>query len=307
MSSITETKKTVEEADVCCASCGIAAIDDIKLKQCNGGCDLVRYCSDKCQGNHREQHEEECKQRKAELRDKELFEQPDISHWGECPICFIPIPIDPRKSTFCSCCCKIACIGCSYANFKSSGRWICPFCREPAVNGKKENYKRMMKRVKVNDPGALFEMGIRRNEDGDFDKGFEYLKEAAELGDAAAHYQLGHMYYKGEGVEEDLEKAIPHWEDAAIGGHPMARHNLGVYEGNSGNTERAVKHYIIAAKLGYEESMTMLWKFYSDGRITKQDLEDTLRTHKAAIDATKNSQREEAVVYFQQLASSAQL
>ena len=70
MSSITETKKTVDEADVCCASCGIAEVDDIKLKECNGGCDLVKYCNDICSENHREQHDEECKKRKAELRDK---------------------------------------------------------------------------------------------------------------------------------------------------------------------------------------------------------------------------------------------
>ena len=51
---------------VCCANCGISAIDedDIKLKDCDGGCDLVNYCSDKCQDNHREQHEVECKERR---------------------------------------------------------------------------------------------------------------------------------------------------------------------------------------------------------------------------------------------------
>ena len=309
MSSVTEVK--TEEADeVVCASCGITEVDDIKLEECNGGCDLVKYCSDKCQENHREQHEGECNQRKAILRDRELFEHPDGTHLGECPICFLPLSLLPRKSTFCSGCCKYACIGCSYANFQSRGRWICPFCREPSISGKKENYKRLMKRVKVNDPAALFEMAIRRNKEGDYNKAVEYFKEAAELGNADAHNELGNRYCiggEGDGVEEDYEKAIRHWEKAAIGGHPKARYNLGVYEENSGNTERAVKHFMIAAKLGDEESMTMLWKFYSDGRITKEDLEDTLRTHKAAIDATKNAERDAAEVWFQQLASSAQL
>ena len=36
------------EADMCCASCGIAEVDDIRLNECND-CDLVRYCSDRCQ------------------------------------------------------------------------------------------------------------------------------------------------------------------------------------------------------------------------------------------------------------------
>ena len=53
------------DVDEVCACCGIAPVDDIKLKLCDGGCDLVKYCSDVCQENHREQHEEECKGRKA--------------------------------------------------------------------------------------------------------------------------------------------------------------------------------------------------------------------------------------------------
>jgi hypothetical protein len=77
----------VVDADECCASCGIAPVDDIKLK-CGGGCDLVKYCSDKCQENHRE------------LRDKQLFQQPDESYLGECPICFLPLPIDLKRSAF---------------------------------------------------------------------------------------------------------------------------------------------------------------------------------------------------------------
>ncbi len=37
---------------VCCTSCGVAEIDDIKLKFCDDGCDLVKYCSDGCQENY---------------------------------------------------------------------------------------------------------------------------------------------------------------------------------------------------------------------------------------------------------------
>jgi hypothetical protein len=87
------------EADEVCASCGIAPVDDIKLKICDG-CDLVKYCSDACRENHREQHEEVCKKRKAELHNRELFEQPEETCFGECPICFLPLPLDERKYTF---------------------------------------------------------------------------------------------------------------------------------------------------------------------------------------------------------------
>jgi hypothetical protein len=48
MSSATEegVAAGLAEADVCCANCGIAGVDDVKLKECTN-CDLVKYCGDK--------------------------------------------------------------------------------------------------------------------------------------------------------------------------------------------------------------------------------------------------------------------
>ena len=141
------------------------------------------------------------------------------------------------------------------------------------------------------------QIGTARYDKGDHEKAIEYWTKAAELGDATGHLKLGTRYNYGKGVEKDEEKAVYHWEEAAIGGHPIARQNLGYYE-------RAVKHLIIAANLGYEESMKELWKFYSAGYITKEELESTLRTHNAAIDATKSAQRDAAEAYFRQLTAS---
>ena len=56
----------------CCASCGVAESDDVKLKKCNG-CYLVRYCGIKCQRDHWRQHKKECKKRAAELHEELLF------------------------------------------------------------------------------------------------------------------------------------------------------------------------------------------------------------------------------------------
>ena len=66
---------------------------------------------------------------------------------------------------------------------------------------------------------------------------------------------------------------VHNWEKAAIGGHPDARYNLGVYEEVIGNTEKAVKHFIIAANLGYEKSMKELWRYYSAGNIMIESLD----------------------------------
>jgi hypothetical protein len=70
-----------EAADMsCCASCGIAEVDGVKVKLKQCACKLVRYCSVACQKEHRSQHKNVCKKQVAELRDEILFKQPESSH-----------------------------------------------------------------------------------------------------------------------------------------------------------------------------------------------------------------------------------
>ena len=284
-------------ADMCCASCGQAEIDDIKLKMCDG-CNLVKYCSDDCQENHREQHEGECKKRAAELRDRDLFQQPDESHLGDCPICCLPLPLDIEKSILMDCCSKLICNGCDRANqkreYEAGLEPRCPYCREPIAQSKEEADKRRMKRIKKNDPAALREVGKKHYHEGDYDEALKYLTSAAALGDADAHYNLSIMYQNGKGVEKDVKKKVYHWEEAAIRGHPQARFNLGYIEAMDGRFERAKKHWIIAANLGYHDSLSNLKKLYADGHASKEDYAGALRAYQAALEATKSADREKA-------------
>ena len=253
--STTASKKSSDDGVMCCASCGAAAVDDVKLKDCDGGCDLVKYCSDACQENHREQHSGECKKRLAELRDRDLFTMPGESHRGDCPICCLPIPIDERKATFMGCCSNRICNGCNVANHKREDEagleQRCAFCREPAPESTEAAKKLCMKRIKENnDPAAMSQMGRDFYHEGDYDTALKYFTKAAELGDADSHFVLSFMYDEGQGVEKDMEKEIYYLEKAAIGGHPEGRNNLGYIEVKNGRLERARKHFIIAANLG---------------------------------------------------------
>ena len=302
MSTVTAAEE--EEADMmCCASCGIAAIDDVKLKDCDDGCGLVKYCSGGCQEYHRKQHKEECKKRLAELRDIKLFTPPDESHEGECPICCLPLPIDANKCTLMGCCCKTICNGCCYTNqvreIEAGLQPRCPFCREPAPKSEEESQKRVMKRIKeCNDPAAMYQVGKERCDEGDYKAALKYLTKAADLGDTDAHYCLSVMYCEGRGVEKDKEKQVFHLEEAAIGGHPMARHNIGIHEGNNGNFERARKHFTIAAELGYHDSLQPLKDLYADGYASKEDYAGALRAYQAAAEAAKSPEREAAEAYY---------
>ena len=151
-----------------------------------------------------------------------------------------------------------------------------------------------MKRIEANDPVALRFMGAERYKEGDFKTAFDYCKRGAALGDALAHYRLFIMYHNGEGVEKDKKLELHHLEKAAIGGHPQARHNLGLKEWENGRLDRAAKHWNISAKLGYDDSLKDLKLLYKDGLMSKEDFAAALRGHKAAVDAMKSPQREEA-------------
>ena len=284
----------------CCAACGIVEKDDVTLKNCTA-CYLVKYCGIKCQKDHRKHHKRECKKRAAELRDELLFKQPESTHYGDCPICTLPLSLDNLKSTMYSCCSKYICDGCRCANEKREDErrieHTCPFCREPVADSLEESSKSRMKRIEANDPVAMRHLGVEKIEEGGFTIAFEWFAKAAELGDVEAHYFLSNMYHNGEGVEKNWKKENYHLEEAAIGGHHLARFNLGCEEWKKGNTDRALKHFMIAAALGDDKSIKALMHEFKNGNCDKSDLDAALRAHQAAIEATKSPQREMAKVY----------
>eukprot|EP00984_Skeletonema_dohrnii_P005720 scaffold2020_cov68-Skeletonema_dohrnii-CCMP3373.AAC.3 len=282
--------EAIDVDDTCCASCGIAANDDIKLKNCTA-CYLVKYCGVKCQKEHRPQHKRECKKRAAELRDEILFKQPESTHLGDCPICCLPLPLDGKASSLMACCSQQICKGCGYTNAirEINEKLVerCPFCRHPTPKTQEEAMTNLMSRVEANDTVALREFGTRCHSEGDHVSAIEQWTKAAKLGDADAHYQIFC-------VVKDTKKAINHAELAAIGGHPGARFYLGCEESRNGRYERAVKHWIIAANLGHDEALETLRKGYAVGSVSKDDFAAALRAHQAALDATKSLQRETA-------------
>eukprot|EP00984_Skeletonema_dohrnii_P017433 scaffold7925_cov81-Skeletonema_dohrnii-CCMP3373.AAC.1 len=295
------SEENIEAVDTsCCASCGIAKVDDIELKECSD-CDLARYCSDECQKDHKSQHEEDCKKRAAELRDELLFKQPESTDLGDCPICCLPMPLELSKANMHICCSKMICNGCHHANMireiEGKIEQSCPFCRKPTVatDEERDNYK--MKRVKAKDPVAMVGEGLKQYTKRDYSSAFEWYTKAAELGNAEAHFKLSFMYRDGQGVEKDRGKEMYHLEEATIGGHPYARHNLACKEERNGNIKRAVKYWTIAATQGLDHSIKTLMKYFKKGFVSKDDLAAALRAHQAAVDATKSPQREAADEY----------
>ena len=294
---MSEDNHAASDITTVCAFCGIAEIDDVKLKDCDG-CDLVRYCGDECQKNHESEHEEECKKRAAELRDELLFRQPESTHHGDCPICCLPMPLDISKSCFYECCSKSICEGCYHSNqireLDMKPAQTCPFCRELTPFTDEEGEKRNMQRVKANDPVAIRREGVKWHKKEEYIRAFDYFAKAAALGDVESHLKLACMYQLGRGVEEDEGKTMYHLEKAAIGGHPEARYKLGAHEWINDNYDRAAKHFVIAATLGDDDAIKTLMEVFKSGFVEKDDLAAALRAHQTAGNATKSPQREAA-------------
>eukprot|EP00956_Cyclotella_meneghiniana_P022974 scaffold44066_cov23-Cyclotella_meneghiniana.AAC.1 len=194
------------------------------------------------------------------------------------------------------CCGKVLCHGCGYCLTRN----CCPFCNAAEALSDEEFTKRLSERVeKYNDPEAMVLLASyhRFGRNGlqlDQSKAFELFQRASELGCAAAHCHLGFLYRLGNGAEVDKKKAVHHYQIAAIMGNIHARHNLGCSERENGNYHRAMKHFMIAAKCGFQKSLDFVKQGFIYGHVTKEELERTLRGYQAACDETRSEQRDKA-------------
>ena len=76
-----------------------------------------------------------------------------------------------------------------------------------------------------------------------------------------------------------------------------ARDNLGTIEESSGNINRAIKHYTIAAKSGQSNSLTYIQDLYTDGLATKDDYTNALRAYQEYLSEIKSPQRDKAAAF----------
>ena len=295
-----------------CANCGKGEESAGDLKFCTA-CKMVKYCNRDCQIAHRPQHKKACKKRAAELHDEALFKEPPPRE--DCPICFLPLPLNANQSSFKSCCGMRICYGCTVSMTKEEMRrsnkkkeefdiyaiieeHMCAFCRTTSTSSMNEEITRIKKLMEKGNAWAFFELA------GYYDSGSngmpqnrvktnELWLKAGELGCVDAYYMLGNSYYYGRGVEIDKKKATFFYELGAMGGDTEARHNLGALEGKAGNHQRAKKHFIIAASAGHPESLDAVKTGFRNGLVTKDEYESTLRAYQKQVDEMKSEARDD--------------
>ncbi|EJK59003.1 hypothetical protein THAOC_20832 [Thalassiosira oceanica] len=291
------------DGDETCANCGKLGSDAVKLKNCTA-CRLVKYCGVDCQRAHRKKHKKTCKQRVAELKDEQLYSQGHERPEGDfCPICTLPIPFRiSDHSVFMACCMKTICHGCVIASQKR-GMFDCAFCRTPMAGNDADRLAMIQTRVAKKDPQAILFLGRKyyHGDDGlqkDMRKAVELYTEAAELGLTDALFSLGNVHYHGDGVQEDKAKAVEFWTKAAVQGHVESRHNLGGLEEMKGNHDRAVRHWLISAKMGDERSFEMIQEVFMKGLATKEQYAEALKGYQDATEETKSHDRDEAKAFL---------
>ncbi|EJK69644.1 hypothetical protein THAOC_09076, partial [Thalassiosira oceanica] len=217
-----------------------------------------------------------------------------------CPLCCLPIALPLAKhSQFESCCMKRVCDGCILASHQRGMGKICAFCRTPTPDDDAALLALVQKRADAKDPLAI-EFLAQSYYDGkhglkqETSRAIELWTEAANLGDLNAHFKLGWRYYQGEGVEQDVAEGTRHWHHTAIRGHPESRFVLGIDEWENGNHELAVRHLMISAKMGDDDSLNEIKDMFMKGHATKVQYAEALKGYQTALEETKSPQREEA-------------
>ena len=181
---------------------------------------------------------------------------------------------------------------------------LCAFCRTPPATSDEDSIKRIRKHVEADNADALdiladdYERGIMGMPQ-DFAKANELRLRAGELGCHEAYLNLASSYYNGRGVEVDKKKAKHFYELAAMKGSVSARHNLGCLEWNAGNEHRAMKHYILSAKAGFNKSLDAVKGGFMKGIITKDEYTNTLHAYQQRHDEMKSDDRDKAEEYYQ--------
>jgi TPR repeat protein len=92
---------------------------------------------------------------------------------------------------------------------------------------------------------ADFAAGTAAYEKGDYATARKEWEPLAEEGSSAAQYNLGLLYYNGQGAPQDFGHAAELFQEAADQGYPKAQHNLGAMYGIGKGVRR---DYIIAYK-----------------------------------------------------------
>ena len=107
--------------------------------------------------------------------------------------------------------------------------------------------------------------------------------------------KMGMSHYYGEhGVTQNKAKGVRCWETAAIQGATESRSFLGLIKLENRKCDRAVRHFLISAKMGHKGSVDSIKKMFARGLATKAQYTEALKGYQDAVEEMKSPERDEA-------------
>ena len=135
--------------------------------------------------------------------------------------------------------------------------------------------------------------GLAAKKNKNYKSAFDSFSKGADLGNAKCQFQLGELYYYGNGVAKDYAKAVEQFKKAADQKHAAATSSLGycckMGNGVTKDFKKAVSYYEKAVDLGSAVAMNNLGFCYEEGKGVDQNYGKALELYTKA--AEKNEAR----------------
>lgn len=230
----------------------------------------------------------------------------------DCPVCMVPLPLDPDEKSYWTCCGKTICRACEFEQGRArtviNARRAkkdqpplgstCAFCRASQLTGDDEEVHSYKEKARKGDAVSAYKLATlythgNRGVQIDEPKALELYQFAADLGNRDAMMRLAIIYQSGYlGEDKNKIKAKEYANKAIKRGKFTAHAFLAVSALEDRQIEVATRHWCLAAEAGEVGSMEQLWDQFYRGEVSKDLLERTLRRHKETLDEMDSEERE---------------
>jgi hypothetical protein len=165
-----------------------------------------------------------------------------------------------------------------------------------------------MIRAKAGDAAAQYDLGVLyARGDGlvqDYASAASWFRAAAAQGNIVAQYNLGVLYERGLGVSRNETEALNWYRSAADQNHPAAQFNLALAFANGNGAKQdfatAARWYQRAARRGLTPAMVNLAIFYEQGYGVDQSYIDAYAWYSAAGERNDTGASQRAGELFEQ-------
>lgn len=126
-----------------------------------------------------------------------------------------------------------------------------------------------------------FSRGYFAYTQGDYEAALKEWRPLAQRGFTLAQYNLGRMYYNGDGVTQDYKEAKKWFDRAAAQEYAPAQTSVGIlYDEGRGvrrDYKEAMKWYQFGAEQGYVPAQIRLGLLYADGKGTARNIAEAVK------------------------------